>query len=261
MQHKKGNILIIVIFMMIISWLFWLLMTKFVANMINYSSLFHNYYQAYYIANAPLQLQVVKHLERDFWFDDFILSGSSTVINNLSCQNCYFSSELISRSNILINREDLSNYPGVCDLNENPYVLTYWEAVIIPLFWDYNSWEWKIYDENIIKLSDLSDISIQTDSVDNYIIWLIDINWNSTRTNNVNNLSSLSYNPMIKSYLIIANSTWWSTQRFCIRNSHDALPASFININSIWYYNWSYVWLSLRKNISLPEYLIYSIIN
>ncbi len=245
---------------MIISSLFGLLITRYVGNMIQYTSAFHNYYQAYYLANAPLQLQLVKQQNRDFGFEDEILSWSNTVKNNLNCEKCFFHWNLQSRSDVLVDKTQIDHYPTDCSWDDsNFYSLSYWQAIIIPLFWDQNSWEWEVDWNNIQRLSSINDIDVETSTVDDYIIWIVDTDLNIDRVDDVWQVSLLNYDSSKNTYFIIANITWLSTQNFCL-SSNEPIPTSYININTTWKYHNTYVWLSFTKNVKLPEYLIYSII-
>lgn len=230
--------------------------------MITYSSAFHNYYQAYYLANSPLQLQLLKQNNRGFGFEDKIWTWSNTVSNNLTCENCDFQWELNARRNVLIDEPDLDSYPDSCDVNNYNYSIWEGEAIILPLFWDNNNWEGSIEWNYIENLQDLGDIDIETDvTVDSYIVWIVDTDLNTDTVDDVDNVSDLDQEN-INTYLVIANTTWdWWNQKFCIDSKDKSLPTSYININTIWRYHDTYVWLNLTKNIRLPEYLIYSVID
>lgn len=69
-----------------------LLVTAYIRNLIKFSASFHDYYKSYYIANAWLELALVKTNGNVRWygFEDVVSSWSSTVTANFSGSNRYF---------------------------------------------------------------------------------------------------------------------------------------------------------------------------
>lgn len=263
-MNNRWNMLIIVIFVMIITSLFGILTTRYVNSIIQYGSAFHNYYKAYYLANAPLQLQLLKQKNRWLGFEDKILTWSSTFSNNFDCENCFFESELLARNSIIIDESEHNLFPSDCDLdNSNHFALAGWKGTVIPLFWDQNTWEGSVNLINIKRLPNLGGLNIKKTSSDtnNYVIWIIDEKLNSSSVDDINFVNTLSIiDESINNYLVIANNTWnaWKS-RFCINDTNN-LPTTHININSLWKFQNTYVSLRAKRSIQLPEYLIYSIV-
>jgi len=56
--NKKGNIIVVTLFITLIIWLIWLLITKYVFNLVQISSENYKYYKAYYIADAGVELEL-----------------------------------------------------------------------------------------------------------------------------------------------------------------------------------------------------------
>jgi hypothetical protein len=72
----KANILIITLFLLMMSSLSALLVTAYINNLIKLSASFHDYYKSYYIANAGLELALVKTngKVRGYGFEDSVSS-------------------------------------------------------------------------------------------------------------------------------------------------------------------------------------------
>ena len=70
MFKYKGNILFIVMFMLLLSSLIGLLIVNYVRQIFASSSLFYDYYQSYYLANAGIELGLVKVKNRGYGFED-----------------------------------------------------------------------------------------------------------------------------------------------------------------------------------------------
>lgn len=90
-----------------------LLVTAYIRNLIKLSASFHDYYKSYYIANAWLELSLVKTNGnvRGYGFKDTVLSWSSTTSSNFSGSNRYFSARINTLSNYLgdVNTSDSTN--------------------------------------------------------------------------------------------------------------------------------------------------------
>lgn len=182
----KANILLITLFLLMMSSLSALLVTAYIKNLIKFSAAFHNYYQWYYIANAWLELALVKTngRVRGFGFEDTVGSWSSTVTNNLSCgTGCYFVTTTTATSSSLtsLNTSDPLNSGSVCNATTVAtqwYVIPPWGCVPIILLQDnktigvsgaYNWDEW-----NLMKIDDIYlDELFQGDDPDIYATqWL-----------------------------------------------------------------------------------------
>jgi hypothetical protein len=52
--------------------------------MLAFTNTFHDYQQAFYMANAGLETELVKSRYHGFGYEDSIESGSNTILENLS---------------------------------------------------------------------------------------------------------------------------------------------------------------------------------
>ena len=72
MKKIQGNILFIVMFILLLSSLISLLIVNYVRQIFTSSSLFYDYYQSYYLANAGIELGLTKIKHRGYGFEDMI---------------------------------------------------------------------------------------------------------------------------------------------------------------------------------------------
>lgn len=112
-MNKKANALITTLFIMLVIAIIVLIISKFTLNLIEISSENHKYYKAYYIANAWVELELLKLKFRWIWFEDKIEKTSQTVTKN------FISSKKESKSleTVLVARWNIINW--------NPYSLFY----------------------------------------------------------------------------------------------------------------------------------------
>lgn len=139
-KQYKGNISLIMLFVLAIGSLIGLMSTWFVQDMISSSSQIRDFYQSYYIAKWGLELGILATNKYEFGFEDY-LSGSSDIIkNNLNCQkDCNLEIEIKSRiksdKDMMIdnNLEPIQ----VCNtFTPNKFILGPAESYILPLFAD-----------------------------------------------------------------------------------------------------------------------------
>lgn len=88
----------------------------YIRSMLAFTNTFHDYQNAYYLANAWLELQLVKGRNHGFGYEDSVMSGSKTIINNLNCKlkNCYFYSSLKTKSYVTSQTEQISDNTISC---------------------------------------------------------------------------------------------------------------------------------------------------
>lgn len=135
---KKGNIAIMVLFILALISLWALLSTNHVRHIINTASALRNYYSAYYIAKAWVETSLVAVDHYAIGFEETI-DANHSVNQNFSCKQCYFSGKIVSRthhknqqnSTYLTNNENESE----CSW-ENAISLQPQETYSIPLFYD-----------------------------------------------------------------------------------------------------------------------------
>lgn len=158
----KGNILLITLFLLMMSSLSALLVTAYIKNLIKLSSSFHNYYKSYYVANAWLELSLVKTNGsiRAYWFEDAVNSGSTTVTSNFS-STMNFTTSIAVSSTSLGNKNTLNSDSLTCNgtnLASMWYEIAPWWCVPIILLRDddldtYSGTEWRfdVIGDNWLK--------------------------------------------------------------------------------------------------------------
>ena len=113
-MNKNGSVMIIVLFLLLVSVLFVLLIYNYFSNFLTNFSEVKKYYKAYWLANAGIELEKLKLNKHLYGFEDNISSGSYTNKNNWNCKNCYFEAKLISRVKFYTNLENMFESNG-CD--------------------------------------------------------------------------------------------------------------------------------------------------
>lgn len=261
-MRKNSSILIIVLFVLMITSIFGVMITRHVWSMIEHTSKFHDYYNAYYLAYWWLQLQLLKVDNRWFGFEDEIPTTSDTVKDNINCSWCNFYWKIYAKSNVLLDDSNISNYPNQCAGSENDYFdLQPWEGIIVPLFKDEsNNLEWLVYNQNKNSLSDYVDIDLEFEENSDYVLGLVDDQWNHISEKN-SSMSNLSVHPNLnqldeKRYMVLVNIDDADNLKFCIDSTNFALPTKYVNVISSWKYHDTKVGLSTTKDVSLPDYLI-----
>ncbi len=140
--NKKWNIIIVTLFITLIIWLIWLLITKYVFNLVQISSENYKYYKAYYIAYAGIELELWKMKGHGMWFDDEITWNSQTIRKNFTWVNYNFSVKNISLSHyISSNPKSLLWWNNYCADKKNWVKLWTWDGLLTPLVYDKASWE------------------------------------------------------------------------------------------------------------------------
>lgn len=280
-MKKKASILIIVLYIMFLSALWSILVTKYINNMLTYSWELAKYYKAYYHAYWGVEIELTKASNHGFWFDDRISKDSSTVLANITeCPEnmCHLETEVIANTKTLSDNN--KNYLQTDCSEDTAIELKQWQGVIVPLFWDINNWsdwEWSLWSvwTNKLTSSNYNQIKIWVYWWQNerLTIWITDEENSSSNPVKVDILSdiyeidmnetrfnTLNYNDSINSFLIIANiESIFSTQKVCIQ-SPVSIPSWYITIKSEWRYLDKYVSIEAIKQNKLPEYLIYNII-
>jgi len=138
--------------------------------MLAFTNTFHDYQNAYYLANAWLELQLVKARYHGFGYEDNILSGSKTVVDNLDCQgrNCYFYSSLKTKSYVTSQTEQVSDNTISCT---NLWYDTNADKLISSLYLYEDEQNSDDKDEWTL-VSDKRHIKIVNTNIEIKIIWL-----------------------------------------------------------------------------------------
>lgn len=131
-MKKKGNISILVLFVLIASSLMWVLTMNFVNQMLRSSDAMLSYYESYYLANGGLELLLTEAKHRGIWFEIDIGTWSSIFTGNFTCENCDFTARM-QWTSTTISKEFWKETGSWC---LSPIVLAEWEAFMLPLIRD-----------------------------------------------------------------------------------------------------------------------------
>lgn len=116
---KKWSILIITMFILIITSMIGILIVSYVKSMIAFTNKFHDYQSAFYMANAGLELQLIKKNNHWFGFESSMSSWSATIKNNFDCsanpwRDCRSTAKISTKSYTLWQRENITNDVTKC---------------------------------------------------------------------------------------------------------------------------------------------------
>ena len=162
-MFKQANIIIVTLFITLIVWLMWLLVTKYIYQLSDISSENFKYYKAYYIWYGGVELELLKMKNHWLGFEDKILKTSQTVVTNFTGKNYYFTSQIKSLSDQVANTPlvFIFTWKDYCADKSNWINLKTWDAILLPLFYDKNLWEaelsWTNY--NLVNV-DLSNVKL-----------------------------------------------------------------------------------------------------
>lgn len=130
-MHKRWNISILVIFVLLASSLLGILSMNFVQQMMKQSAVVHSYYKSYYLAKAGLEFGLTAISVRGIGFEYTIASWSALVRDNFFSGARYSLSLAISGTSSVLSKNPRQG--SGCD---HPYLLSGWQSVIVPLFKD-----------------------------------------------------------------------------------------------------------------------------
>lgn len=267
-MNKKWNVIVITLFITLIIWLIWLIITKYLSNLIKISSENHKYYKAYYVAYAGIELELWKIKNHGMWFSDTVNKDSQTVSRNITWFNYYFSSHIYSTwKNVTSNPKSLFIDNINCSDIKNYISLWTWEAIMLPLIYDKNNWEWafswknyselKLNDVNDFKINYSWDIIVSFQSTDNKISKRLDIS-HTKITKNLWDIFSLS-NPFSNldasknPFLVIVSN---SLSNLCIENN-TSIVAPYSYIQSDWTFMDRSVQLNVIKHHKWANFSVY----
>lgn len=286
-QTYKGNIMLLILFVMFVSALLWLLVSQYVQHLIKISSLFQDYYKSYYYAYAWVEtaLAQVKHHGYGFEDDDVFEETNEYICGNKSCETDY---TIVSRWRVLADSYHPSSLSWSCgDISIASWadVWQYYDlpvggAIILPLFKDQASdFDAPSYDF-IATSNDLFSLDIEfllawwLWAWDSYLLKVIDedLTNNSSYTVNTSSFTldavtvwgqiDYTWNDVNnKHYLIIANPSW-DPKKLCMQlGINEKVVNKYIVIESTWRYGKTSSSLSAIKVDQLPSFLWYGTIN
>lgn len=264
MMNKKWNVIIVTLFITLIVWVIWLIITKYMINLLQISSENYKYYKSYYIAYAWIELALWKNKNHGMWFNDVVNTGSATISKNFSWLNYNFSVKDISEAKyITSNPKSLINtWTNYCADKKNWILVKQWEWVLLPLVYDKNTWEWPFswlnYNSLDINFSETklnrsgNGMFVSYQSTDDKIIKSLSMWWN-----NNSNLASFTFpstSSSNKPFLIVWSKSW--TWYFCISSSKE-MVTPYVNIVSKWSFMDRSVVLNLVKYNKWANFTMY----
>lgn len=265
-MNKRWNVIIITLFITLIIWIMWLVITKYLVNLIKISSENHKYYKAYYSAYAGIELELWKIKNHGMWFSDTVNKDSQTVSKNITWVKYYFSSHIYSTwTNITSNSKSLLTDIIDCSDIKNYVKLWTWEAIMLPLIYDKNNWEWafswknytelNLNDGNNFEINYSWDIIVSFQSTDNKINKRLYTS--SQKTKNLWGIfSSISFSNLDAStnpFLVIAAN---SPSSLCIKNK-TPIVAPYSYIQSNWNFMNRSVQLNMVKHHKWANFSVY----
>lgn len=136
-KYRRGNVSILVMFIMIASALIGLLAMHFVQQMLKYSWVIHDYYKSYYLANAGVEMWITESTLRGIGFSTNVASGSSFFKNNFLCDDenenvCDLQMKVVGKTAMLGEKIWIEKIEDCT--KENAFHLKQWENIILPLF-------------------------------------------------------------------------------------------------------------------------------
>ena len=269
-KRLKGNVSLLVIFILLASSVIALLSINQIQRLLTYGNMTFNYFRSFYLAKAGTELGLTEVYYREAGFEQTINSWDAIVTENLvwvySGFNPYFT------MNISWNFQHLTNdvrYTNNCN-DDNKITLGTWEWIMLSLFRDITTWFDKIIDEGS-EIEPLKDTVIKklkmTRAWDWLTFWLFSYNdiwdmeniivkeWNSSNNLNLNNflnnnIDSIQWN---RRYLTIKNS-WNETVSFCINADEESIPYSDSLITVRANYGDMEVWLQSVVKKEVPSW-------
>lgn len=162
-QAIKGNISLIMLFILGIGSLIGLMSTWFIQDMISSSSQIRDFYQSYYIAKWWLELWTLAVNRYEYGFEDHLSGTQSIIANNLNCKkNCNLDltiqSRITTQNSVTINSNlEIQESNSCSTLTEDRFMLSPWESYVLPLFAD----ERKLTSNNNNNISNVFNSSPQ----------------------------------------------------------------------------------------------------
>jgi len=251
-RRLKGNISLLVIFVLLASSVIALLSINQIQRLLTYWNMTFNYFRAFYLAKAWTELWLSEVYHREAWFEQAIDSWYSIVTENLvwvyTWFNPYFTMNI--SWNFLHLTDDV-RYTSKCTGN-NKITLANWEWIVLSLFRDGTSWvvnsltltnesNIKRLDNNIIKELKIENLTSEGINFSDLTLtfWLFDYDENldmknivvdqlnpTSLDNFLSKIESFDGDDRIKRrYFTIKNHlTWGEVVSFCITtNSYNRL--------------------------------------
>ncbi len=273
-----------------------LLVTAYINNLLKLSASFHDYYKSYYIANAWLELALVKTngKVRKYGFEDTVASWSTTVTNNFS--GSFISSIYASSTSLWDDNTSNPSYTSTCNASTVtsvwylippgwcvPIILLEDNATIVPS--TYNGGEWYVTSISDSDLKSVQNGSSSYPSLTVYgttwftsLVTRVDNNLNflawwstgvsaASAANGQTNILSVTAgdDPELiaggKYMLMIAN-TSSTTWHYCVQSNVGVyIPTQYVTISAQWSYRNTTLDLKWVRKAWLPADFCYTAIS
>ncbi len=278
-MHKKWNISLLVLFILVASSLLWILAFQYVKHIAVQTTQIHNYYKAYYLAKWGSEIWLSLMKIRKEWFSRNIDNNDKIISQNISSW-LQLSIKIQWKSDFLS-----AWHPDDTECN-NPIIIGSWQSFILPLFIDQPSKKaQEIFSENIYyqNLSEWLE-SLQITGISesrNVNLWIIisseweltgayftgkSLYWNVFEefVKNIKSFYSATIDPAfsdrqhwdLQNYLIIAN-TEKRNLEFCLQSQQE-LSLEKTYISSFGEITTEKIWLETIFQQPIPSYLIES---
>lgn len=184
-HNPKGNISLIMLFVLAIAALMGLMSSHFLQSMIRETSAMRNNYQAYYLAKAGIELWTLAINSYDYGFTDTLSGWSDVFQKNILCTKGPCTIDLSIHSVVtgwLIGKD--ANITIEDCTSEHAIVLSSWSSLILPLFIDtrtlHNNNLDDAYFKNIITNYKMN-IKTTANNTDWWLIGLGLVLWSGSR--------------------------------------------------------------------------------
>ena len=267
-KKLKGNVSLLVIFVLLASSVISLLSINQIQRLLTYGNMTFNYFRAFYMAKAGTELWLTEVYNSGDGFNHEVLSGSAIVTWNLLSGYEWF--EPYFNMTITWSFATLTNDIRNSECNdENKIRLTSWAWIMLSLFSDDTGKEWNfsgIFSENkkITKLKKFTELSLLDNNSEltfafftyNNSGYMTDIVV-STWTDLGDFIKKKTISDGDKWYLTIKNpGTWDEVAEFCINMNGDLIPYSDSLITVFWHYGDMEVWLQSIVKKWVPDWTL-----
>ncbi len=286
----KANILLITLFLLMMSSLSALLVTAYIRNLIKLSASFHDYYRAYYVASAWLELSLIKTngKVRGYGFEDSVSTTSEAVTSNFNLGEWwYFNTVINTKSHILWGSPSIvtSSSDVSCGSLDSPwrFEISPWWCVPFVLLADTleASTEWILQQISPIGLrpfGSLPNISLLWNAGATVLITQMDpLNLTFEKGRSIpfsatdlgewkHDILSLrggdaANRPQGGSKLVVMlTNTTATTWSYCLQSNVE-IPTQYVAINAQWRYRNTILDLKWMRTAWLPADFCYTIIN
>lgn len=277
-MHKKWNISILVLFVLLASSLLGVLTMTFVQHMMKQTATLYTYYQSYYLAKAGIEFGLAQLPFRGIWFEYIVNTGNLLLASNFLCASkwCDFSFSLSGTSSELSEKF----WEGSGCLS--PFTLKTGQSLLFPLVKDIGIssgsflFSGQIFNKNLYKEIKTAKI-ITTDTVPivygmlvlsgwdlasdwiYFQTWVFDTDglWKFLKNFEEHiQLPTLITNSNISPYaLYLMVSSLDHPLSFCLSSS-ESLPTQQYYLKSLGHYHQQSIWLEAIYRQPIPDFLM-----